>query len=95
MAVAEASRALGIAAFVACAPAIAGRGANAAPGCPQTVGALRQAARLSLGGRRLDYMPRQRPPLTFMMAPLIQSPEGRRRNRTASATGWGPPKPSG
>ena len=41
------------------------------------------------------YMPRQRPPVTFRMAPLIQFPDGLSKYLTASATGWGPPKPSG
>ena len=41
------------------------------------------------------YIPRTAPPLTFSTAPLIQSPDGRRRYCTAAAIGSGPPTPSG
>lgn len=51
------------------------------------------------GGRFLRpgwrYIPRSAPPLMFSTAPLIQSPDGRSRKRTASAVGRGPPVPSG
>ena len=46
-------------------------------------------------GNLAGYIPRRTPPLMFNAAPLIQSPDDRKRNRTASAIGWDPPNPRG